>query len=337
MVYIVLFNFLIVCALYLALSNNHSKRLFVLFAIVLVFVAGFRDGHLFYDYEEYRVYIEDDMDSRLEPSFQLITSIVKSLSLPTISVFVIYAILGVGFKSKAILMFKSPMWLGMVVYIAHLYISEECTAIRVGVSTGIILLAFYQLCNKRMKQWLLLTILASLFHYSALVSVLYPLIIKIPANLKVCGSIIIGAYLIPLMGLSFDYLLDIANVSTAVYYSHYILTENVVNIYNFSQILYCLLALFVVKRIDKFEALFPYCKELVLIYIISLIVLPIFNSIPVFAYRSAHLFACVEIILLPIVIKYFWINKMRIASFFLIAYLFYWCNISALGAMALNI
>ena len=294
-----------ICALYLALSNNHSKRLFICFAIVLIIIASFRDGSLFYDYEEYRLSIEDSMNSRLEISFQIIVSIIKTLSFPTVFVFLIYAILGVGLKVKAILLFRTPMWYAMMVYIAHLFTAEECTAMRVGVSTGFILLALFYLCNNKKPLWFLFTIAAILFHYSALVSVLYPLIIKIPANLKVCGSIIIGAYLIPLMGLSFDYLLDIENVSTAVYYSHYILSENVVNIYNFSQILYCLLALFVVKRIDRFEVLFPYCKELVLIYIISLIVLPIFNSIPVFAYRSAHLFACVEIILLPIVIKYF--------------------------------
>ena len=300
---------------------------------MLFLIAGFRDESRFLDYNEYVETIVYGND-RMELSFQLIVSFLNSLQLPYKIVFLFYAFWGVFLKMKAISKWSSPIWLSVMVYIAHLYIAEECAAMRVGVATGFLLLALFELCNKRYLYWLLYTIFAIFFHYSAVFGLLYPLIIKIPVKLRYCIPLLVIAYLMPLFNLSLDMLFSNFDNQLLSYYSHYLQTDDIVNVYNFSQILYCIIALYVIKNVEEIKSYNEYVGELVLIYLFSLIVLPVFNVVPVFAFRIAHIFACVEIILIPILIKYLWYKKgYRIFAYLLVAYLFYWCNITAVGAM----
>lgn len=333
MLYTIVLNILMLLALLLAFIKYKSKSLFVAFAVSLALIAGLRDGGLFYDYGEYLEAIQSPGESRMEFTFRWMSSFVNMLGLPPILVFLFYAGLGVGLKAKAILSFRVPIWFALMTYMAHMFSLEECTAIRVGVATGFVLLAFCQLCRKRYLPWLVLTLVAASFHYSALLALSFPLIVKIPVNLKVCVVILIAAYLVPLLGWSVGALLQLFHNDTLDYYSHYLLSGEVVNIFNFSQIFYCAIALYVVKHIKQFRRLHPFSDKLILVYLISLVFLPIFYSVPVFAFRGAHIFACSEIFLFPLVIKYFWRKKRIFYMFVVIAYLFYWCNISLAGAM----
>lgn len=334
--YLVVFNFLVAILLFLSIINVKSKRIYIIIGILLVIIAGFRDGLLFADYSGYLESIRDVDDSRMEMSFKLISKVVDALGLSSVFVFLMYAILGVSIKMKAILKWGSPVWLSLMIYVAHLYLAEECAAIRIGVATGFVLLSILELCNKRYWKWLLYTLIAIFFHNSALLSLLIPLIIKIPVKFSYTLLLLLLAYLVPALGVTLDMLLGFFDMDWLGFYSHYILTENVVSIYNFSQMLYCVLALYIVKNIESFRKMNKYSGELVIIYIFSLLVLPVFHTVPVFAYRSAHIFACVEIVLFPLAIKYFWERKQILISVFLIIYVFYWCNISAITSMTVK-
>ena len=336
MSYLLLFFLLLVFSISLGAlktKKEQPKILFWLFGILLIAIAGFRDESRFLDYDEYVDTIINGND-RMELSFQLIVSSVKSLQLPYKIVFLFYAFWGVFLKMKAISKWSSPIWLSLVVYIAHLFIAEECAAMRVGVATGFLLLALFELCNKRYLYWLLYTIFAIFFHYSAAFGLLYPLIIRIPVKLKYCLPLLIIAYLMPWLNISLDTFFSYFDNQLLSYYSHYLQTDEIVSVYNFSQILYCFIALYVIKNIEEIKAYNQYVGELVLVYLFSLLVLPVFNVVPVFAFRIAHIFACVEIILIPILIKFLWYKKgYRIFAYLLVAYLFYWCFITAMGAM----
>lgn len=329
--YILFFNILLIVALWGYISNNKSPFLLGLIFFIMSIVAAFRDN-TFFDYDDYICYITDPDESRLEFSFIILVYFIKLLRLPHIAVFVFYAFLGVWLKYRSIKSFSPNIWLSLMVYIAHLYISEECTAIRVGVAVGFLMFSLYELCNKRYFLWGLFTLIAIFFHYSAILSLLYPLLVKIPVKLKFCILIFVLSYLVPIMGVMTDALLGGFDNNLLNYYSHYLGSEETVNIYNFSQILYCILALYMVRHVTDFRLMNQFSGELIIIYIVSLVFLPLFYFAPVYAARGAHIFAFVEIFLFPMVIQHFWI-KMRILSYFIILYIFYWCNTTALNSM----
>ena len=113
-------------------------------------------------------------------------------------VFITYAILGVTLKLYEIQKLSLLPLLSIFIYTSHYFVFHEMTQIRAGVASGIFLLAIPNIFNRNLKAYLLKTILALMFHYSAIVMIFIYFINPTKLNKKFYLAI-------PLLGLVFAF------------------------------------------------------------------------------------------------------------------------------------
>ena len=121
----------------------------------MVLIAGLRDGNTVGDYKVYlEMYRFPEETPTVEPTFTLISSLVKAVCPWPVLLFVIYASIGVTCKIFAIKRLTSLLFLSLVIYISNVYLP---------------------LAEHKIFRYTALILLASLFHYSSLL--LLPLVV----------------------------------------------------------------------------------------------------------------------------------------------------------------
>jgi len=157
-------------------NNRYYSYLFVLFFVLLFFIAGFRPVGIDRDSKGYASLIQSFITThnynfiRTEPSFYLIVNVSKFLFDDVVrGVFIIYALLGVSLTLYAIKKHSSFPLLSLIVYFCFYFVLHAMTQIRVGVAAAIFLLAIPDIVNRNLKSFLIKTALATLFHYSAII------------------------------------------------------------------------------------------------------------------------------------------------------------------------
>lgn len=220
--------------------------------------------------------------------------------------FFIFALLGVSLKLYAIRGLASYPLLSYITYILLYFILHEMTQIRVGIASAIFLLAIPDIENRNLKNYLIKTILASLFHYSAIIMLIVyfvqPKILNrhIYAVLPIVGVILatLSSYTLPLV----TYLIDLLPEAIGYKLNLYIiLLENDVQseIKIFNPYYLSLLAIYFIL-IYKYK-LIKSDYNIVLIKILGLSLFLYFalSIVPVFAFRLSEFFGVVLIILVP--------------------------------------
>jgi len=159
--------------------KRYENYVLLLSFAALFIIAGFRTVGFDGDSTNYSLLIEafakgDYYNVLLkEPFFWLILLVSKFLFTDVVrSVFVIFAFCGVSVKLYAIKRLSSYPILSLIVYICLYFILQEMTQIRVGVASGIFLLAIPDIINRNLKAFLIKTLIATLFHYSAIIMLL---------------------------------------------------------------------------------------------------------------------------------------------------------------------
>ena len=293
-----------------------SKRFIYIIpiGIILILIAGLRPVGLDRDSLAYVNAINSftslfESNFNLEPSFWLIVAINKYLfgNYYVRMVFITYAILGVFFKLYGIKKLSLLPLLSIFIYISYYFILHEMTQIRVGVACGIFLLAIPDIFNRNLKAYLLKTILATLFHYSAIAMVSMYFINPTKLNKKFYLAI-------PLLGLVFAFvpyigktLLNILIPLFPSILSHKLsiyqqLTElgvgnfNKINLFNLYYTSITILYLFFVLNYSKFKSKY----DLILIKILgwAIFVWYFFSFMPVLSFRVSEFLGIVIIILL---------------------------------------
>lgn len=144
--------------------------LFYLVVMILTLCVAFRPEGIDKDYMSYLGYYENPnsgMALLTEPTYKLICSIARLFGLPTL-IFVIYAFLAVPLKAYSIIRL-SPFWyLSILVWFTHLYIVQDMTQIRVAVASALYLFSLPFLAEGKRIKFLLIVVVAILFHYSSL-------------------------------------------------------------------------------------------------------------------------------------------------------------------------
>jgi len=163
--------------------NKYYLYLFILFFVLLFFIAGFRPVGIDRDSKNYARTIQLFVTThnynfiRNGPSFYLIAELSKFLFDDVVrGVFILYALLGVSLKLYAIKKTSSFPLLSLIVYFCFYFILHEMTQIKIGVASAIFLLAIPDIINKNWKSYLIKTALAVSFHYTAIIMVFIYLI-----------------------------------------------------------------------------------------------------------------------------------------------------------------
>lgn len=265
--------FIVLISLYPFRHEQTKKAIFWFLGVCLVLNAGLR-GDVDNDYAGYvKYYLFSDYGFNVEPAFHAIVYVVRNILFDNVVfLFLIYAILGVLLKMVAIKQLTSLWFLSLLIYFSFFYILQDLTQIRAGVATGILLLCIKPLYERNFKRFVLYTIIAFLFHYSALLILLLWFLKPVKINVFLYAILIPTAYCFYYLDISFSKLLllipiDAIQSKVEIYYNISESAQSVqTNVLNIMQILKCLLSFFLLWKIDIITTYNKYAPLLLKIY-----------------------------------------------------------------------
>ena len=304
--------FIFFIILFLALIDKGDKKVFFYYSIglILVLIAGFRSENICRDYSEYRRYFEGIKDSGniffLEPTFVLITIFCSKVEW----LMLIYATLGVFINLIGIKRLTNLYFYSLLIYFSSSYILHEMTQIRVGVAIAFFLLSIKHIEDRNAYKFIAFVILASLFHYSALIILPLYFIRSKSVNIIFYSFLIPTCYLLHFLGIHFSQLLGILNAGEDIQQKILIQQEAIglsneapkINLFNIVQILKIILIYVLLWKRKVISKNNVYFNILIKIYIFSIAFFILFADIPVFAFRLSEMYGAVEIILVPMLV-----------------------------------
>lgn len=309
-IYIILYLLVIVVSC-VKLENKSEKCLCGIIFLILFIVASFRGPDFGADYNTYIEIFKDD-GYPMEVTFTVIRLFIKQcLSSEVIFLFIIYAFLGLILKYYAIIKISDFPIISVMIYLGYYCILQDLVQIRAAVATGLLLVSIEYIYSRELFKFLLISVIAILFHYSAVI--MLPLYLLNPKHLDIkrAGLLLIGSFMV--------YFLEIDVIELLIKYipiqyiqekyDNYIYLQNLnvsmfneINIFNKLFLFRICIILFFVShywKIYKYNRLF---YLLIKIDIISVALFISLAKIPVFAYRLSEFLGIVEIILYPLII-----------------------------------
>jgi len=295
-------------------ENSVGKKfLFIFISVFFIFFAGLRT--LSPDIDAYEAMFKEvesgNLDSWMiqftEPGYVFLLRLL-SISSFQISLLVIAAI-GVLFKINFFLKYSPFVFLSLIIYFSTDFMMKEMGQIRHGIGMGIIFYAYDCLINEKKKKFLLVVVLATLFHFSAIcVLPLYFIY-----NLKKTIFFYFGAIFLMIPFVAFDIkgvifklmsFLPIESFSSkAELYSG----SDFANKVGFSSTFFLLIIMFCILLFLKYKTTYKpeIINVFVNIYFLGLIYFMAFNSISEFSIRTNVYFRMLDIVILPILIYNF--------------------------------
>ena len=282
--------------------------------IALIAIAGFREVGIDQDSVGYLIYYnltDDRLSLAAEPSFILIAQLTRTAFADAglRALFVIYAVLGVTLKYLAIDKLTNLFWLSFITYFSGYFLLHEFTQIRAGVACGIVLFSLYYVQKRQPIHFIAAVVIASLFHYSALVSlVLYFLRPSLTSFTKSMIALAIPvAILIKTANINLVAALPIELVRNKidVYSQLQSLTTIDLNAFNLVYLIkYALVYVFLLfsRPISEKAPGFAIFLQIYALSMASYIALS-YNS--AFAIRISELYGVVEIVLFPMLVYAF--------------------------------
>lgn len=300
-----------------------NTTLYWLFVVVLILFAGLRI--MGPDLESYReIYTtlqkpnswNDWSVITIEPGFKLLFLIFKSTSFQ-MALFVT-ALIAVLLKATFLKKYSPYPILSLAIYFTAIYLIKEMGQIRHGISMGIILWSFSALFENKRNKFLLLNMVAILFHWSAFcVLPLYYFAQKnMPSYLYVLFLIIILAMVFFNFTGLIAQVIDLVPIAGIEGRASMYLSENGV----FSQklginstfILLLLIMLIMLLFRDKLKKQYPYFDSVLNIYLLGIFYFGFFNSISEFAQRLTIYFRMIDMLILPMIVSIFRYEKVVI-------------------------
>jgi hypothetical protein len=301
------------------------KAIFIFIILILVLFAGFREIGFDRDSLNYAMSVQSIDFSNFsnfaffdkEPSFYVIAYLAYWLFGDAVrGTFVIYALLGVTLKMAGIYKLSRIPLLSIILYVSSYYLIQELTLIRVGVASAIFLHAIPDIVNKDGKAYLTKTILASLFHYSALIMLPLYLIHNTKLSkrfyfflplLGMCISILFDKFIIDFINTNISLLNLIPSpLSHKLFFYLNLFQIGIftrINIFSLYYLSWMIIYYFCVTNINKFKS----NLDIVLIKILgfALFIFYSLSFLPVLAYRISEILGIVIIILLPSIVYVF--------------------------------
>lgn len=293
-------------------SEKVDNYLEITVVLILIIAAGFRDGLSGYrDYQNYIWAFQSKEEGSIEYTFILISYIAQWLGGENYYfLFLIYALLGVSLKYVAIRQLTPLVWISLAIYISYFYSLHELTQIRAGVASGIGLLSFKFIYERKIIPFVFLVLLASLFHTSAMLYLPLYLLDGDKIRWKYWGSVIVSVLLFyrlladRILILFFRYFpVGIAQNKIEGYVERGSQgIDNVTFLSNMDFLSYFLLMIFVLFA-NSMQQYNKYFYLLLKVYILGFLVKLILGSVvPELGNRGSELLFIVSIILIPMLV-----------------------------------
>ena len=303
--------------------------------LVLLLICTFKPVYQIWDAEAYVYrykYLEySEMGS--EPFSYLLIRLTRPFGCYTIMFFA-YALLGLSFKFLAIWRSTNLFFLSLVIFISHLFFCQDLIQIRTAVAVSILLFSVPYLVERDIWKFLLCTVMATLFHYSAVVwlftYVLNPY--KINKVFWLCGMT--GSYALSLAGFRCASLIEKIPFDTVqdLYqgYVYKIEFEGAfmrLNLFSLLQLAKMGVLLLLFFRISSIAPKSPYAIVLLKIYAASMFLFTLLADLPVVAVRMSEVLQVVSILLFPMLAYAFKQRVMGMVVVLLVGIMFLFGNI----------
>lgn len=154
--------------------NEINKRFITFFLFSFVFLYGiFRDFSLSPDYLGYVDYFMNYENAIVEPSYKLISYIIKDkLKFDIEFLFYFYFICSFMIKVFVICKTSENINFSLLTYCSFILLLQDFIQIRAGLASSFMLLSYYYLMKRQRKMYFLSCLCATLSHFSGLISFL---------------------------------------------------------------------------------------------------------------------------------------------------------------------
>jgi len=328
LIYIVYFIFFMILAVEYELKPFSNSIFLILSVFLLGLLAGFRGPEVSRDYESYQNIFDFiyDLAGRndgvflavIEPGFTAIVLVFRSLfqSNYVLSLMIFFAFASVLLKIISIKKLSVNPYLVILFYFSHYFFLHEMTQIRIGFASAFFFIAliFYLKGNRWI--YISLILLATLFHYSAIMYLLILLFDSKRFNKSIyivilIASLLLGILKIPLLNYLGNF--DPSTVSGKLgNYANLVESGNAQNInvfnvlylLNLATCLYFIIFIPIKKLLsDKPLLFFIKCN------ILSIFLLSFLSGVPSFAFRFSELFGLVSMFMYASLVRYLPFNN----------------------------
>lgn len=204
-VYILILTYLLLCSIFC----RRNKLLFILTGFLLLFVAGFRDISVgtdtqnYFEIYEYIRYDNEPVWFSIEPGWRLLNYIAILLNTDYFFIILLASIFTIVPIFSTIWKYSNKPFISVLFFYLLFFYFQSFNAIRQMIAVAFIFSAYNDYLNKNKKWSYFKFCIASLFHYSALLCLVFPFIFKyVRINTsKACVILpvtyILGIYFIP--------------------------------------------------------------------------------------------------------------------------------------------
>lgn len=338
-IYIVFFIFIMILAIDYEFNQRQNVYILIFLSFALALLAGLRNPDIENDYHQYLMVFDLIYPEKnplylaiFEPGFFLIVYTVRGLVEINYGVVImlVYAFASVFIKVFSIRKLAINPYLVILFYFSHFFFLHEMTQIRVGLATAIFFISLSYYLKGNIKAYIGLILLATMFHYTAILYLGLLLLNKNHFNRYFYSAIILLAVVLAFVKLPLIGYLDRiqTNEITAKLENHTIASEltsdkiNVLNAVTICNILCCLYLILAVVPDGFYKeqklTLFLKCN------IISIFLLAFLSGIPTIAFRVSDLFETLSMFLFAYLTRYLPFGKYNIFITILIAGVFFY-------------
>ena len=306
-------------------KDTKPSFIFLFYSITLISFAAFRPIGIDQDSVGYREYYNsgDGIWLLAEPTFGLISNFVRYLCNDFRIVLIIYAILGVSIKFWAFKRISFNVWATILLYFSTYFLLHDFTQIRAGIASALFLVGIYFLSKEERGKYIIIILLAILFHYSA--AILLPVVfIKVKQlnkltvlllSISIPLAIVISKF--PFQALE-NIPIELLQRKSDIYQSqadNSVVHLNYFNLVYLTKYIIFYLMLWYNKVLTNKNQLFPL---LLLLYGASLFMYIALSWNTILAMRLSELLGIVEILLIPIFVQIFkgkYIKKILVIAY----------------------
>lgn len=338
-VYVVFFVVIMVLAINYEFNKTDNFFLYAILAVSLALLAGLRHPDIERDYQNYIFSFDMIYNDKnpvylavFEPGFFMIVYSVRTFFVHNYAmvIMLVYSMASVFIKTFSIRSLAINPFLVLLFYFSHFFFLHEMTQIRIGLATAIFFASINYYLKGNYKAYVGLILLATFFHYTAILYLGILLFKKDSFNkyfysALIAISLVLVFIKVPLIGFlnnleSSEFSSKIENYAIAAEYaSEKINVLNVVTVINILCCLYLMMATLpdgFVK--DQKLSLFLKCN------ILSVFFLSFLAGIPSIAFRISDLFAVLSMFTFAYLARYLPLGKYNVFICIVIAAIFFY-------------
>lgn len=312
MVYYLIFIFLAALSIFnkVKLPKDLTLLIFLFVNIILILFAGLR-GNIEPDYSNYHDIfnfsrLKYSIDSGVEYGYYLMNKVILTLGLSFQVVIFTMAVLSIGSKVLFFQKYSPNLGLSVLIYYSSMFFLFDFIAIRQALALSIFMFSIPFISKRKFLPFLILMLLASQVHISALLLIPGYFLFNRKFSEKVLFAILIVCSIINILKIEVPLIQLLFSVfpipgASADKISIY-LQENEYAFVSLKQMFLAFVFVYIKLKIKVKDEMF---NTLLNIFIIGIVFATLFNGLPQLSYRLKWYFFFTEAILIVYVVDYF--------------------------------